>query len=238
MSTNEHRKTHILTRLEIGLRTDAARLAELERELVLVLERGRGLGAEYGSPGDWNTAWCHHWDLVETILRRIHELVAELQEDILSREAIRHSKALHAWADLKLEDERLVQTLESLRGQSVGLNATAQAEWDAIAKRMEAHLNIIHDCAEALRIKLELLKVHSSDEVDEQVQKLLARLARAPQAGSRSTIDDEEEYQHAAAELQQEKNKFMGFLDVVKGLFTWVETPQERTDKNTRHEFI
>ena len=236
MSTIKHRKTHILARLEIELRTDAARLAQLEKKLVHTLKRGRGLGTEYGSPGDWNNAWGHHWDLVETILRRIHVLVAEVQEDIQSRETYRHVKALQTWANLKLENDRLVQTLESLRGQAVGLNATAQAEWDAIAKTMETHLDVIHDCAEALRIKLELLKSHSSDEVDRQVQKLLARLDRSPQTRSGGPIDYEEEYQHAAAELRQEKNHVMGFMDVVKGLFIWIETPQERADKKIHPE--
>lgn len=227
-----HRKRHILARLEIGLRTDASRLVELERELILVLQRGRGLGAEYGSPGDWNTAWGHHWDLVGLILRRIHELVAELQGCINSSEADRHVKALETWTALQLEDAQLVQTLGALHGQAVGLNLTAQAEWEAIAKTMAAHLDIIHACAGALHSKLELLKNNSSAEVDAQVQKFRNRLPRAPQPRSGSTIDYKEEYQQAAVELQLEQNQFMGFIDVIKGLFTWVETPQERADKN------
>ena len=227
-----HSQTHILARLEVGLRTDAARLTELEQELILVLQRGRGLGAEYGSPGDWNTAWGHHWDLVEIILRRIHVLLSEVQDDIQSRDTDRHAKALKTWVTLQIEDARLVQTLEALHGQAVGLNATAQTEWDVTARKLAAHLDVIHDCAETLRIKLELLKNHSNAEVDDQVQKLLDRLSRTPEPRKGSSIDYEEEYQHAAVELQQEKNTFMGFMDVVKGIFTWVESPQERTDKN------
>ena len=227
-----HRKLHNLARLEIGLRTDASRLVELERELILVLQRGRGLGAEYGSPGDWNTAWGHHWDLVGLILRRIHALVAELQGCINSSGADRPFKALETWTALKLEDARLVQTLGALHGQAVGLNLTAQEKWEVIAKTMAAHLDIIHACAGALHIKLELLKNNSSAEVAAQVQKLLNRLARPPQSRRGTAINDEEEYQQAAVELQQEQNQFMGFIDVVKGLLTWVETPQERADKN------
>lgn len=231
-----HSKTHILARLELGLRTDAARLTKLEQELILVLQRGRGLGAEYGSPGDWNNAWGHHWDLVETILRRIHTLVAEVLDDIDSHETDRHTKALQTWTTLQIEDTRLEQTLEGLHGQAVGLNATAQAEWDVIAGKLTSHLNLIHNCADSLRIKLELLKNHSSAEVNEQVQKLLNRLARSPQPNRGSSTDSEEAYQHAAVELQQENNKFLGFMDVVKGLFLWVESPQERTDKNLLQE--
>jgi hypothetical protein len=231
-----HSKTHILARLEIGLRTDAAHLAELEQALLLVLQRGRGLGDEYGSPGDWNNAWSHHWDLVENILRRIHSLVLKVQEDIQSRDADHHAKALQTWSTLQTEDARLEQTLEALQGQAVGLNATAQAEWEAIAETLATHLDVIRACVQALRIKLELLKSHSSEEVDEQVQKLLDRISRTPHSNRGGSIDQQEEYQHAAVELLQEKNKFMGFMDVVKGMFLWVESTQERTDKNCLHE--
>ncbi|OYW31081.1 MAG: hypothetical protein B7Z47_02145 [Chthoniobacter sp. 12-60-6] len=233
-----HSKTHILARLESGLRTDAARLDELEQELALVLQRGRGLGAEYGSPGDWTTAWGHHWDQVEIILCRIHDLVSEVQDGIQSHDPERHTRALQTWTQLQIEDTRLEQTLEALHGQAIGLNATAQTEWDAIARTLAEHLNVIHACAEALRIKLELLKDHSSEEVDVQVQKLLARLSRSPQSRSGSTLDNEEEYQQAAVELEREKNHFMGFMDVVKGMFLWVETEEERADKNRVQESV
>ena len=231
-----HSKTHILARLEIGLRTDAAHLTELEKAMLLVLQRGRGLGTEYGSPGDWNTAWGHHWDLVEIILRRIHSLVVRIQEDIQSRETGRHIKALQTWATLQIENDRLEQTLAALQSQAVGLNETAQAEWETIAHTLATHLDVIRACGQALRIKLELLKNHSSEEVDEQVRRLLDRISRAPHSHGVGTIDQQEEYQHAAVELLQEKNKFMGFMDVVKGMFLWVESTQERTDKNCLQE--
>lgn len=231
-----HSQNHILARLEIGLRTDTSRLTELEAELIHVMQRGRGLGTEYGSPGDWTTAWGHHWDLVEIILCRIHDLVSVVQDGVQSSEASRHDKALQTWTKLQIEDTRLQQTLQALQGQAVGLNASAQTEWAAIASALEEHLDVIHNCADALRIKLELLKNHSSKEVDEQVQKLLGRLSRQPNSQRGGSINCDEEYQHAAVELQQEKNKFMGFIDVVKGLFLWVESPQERTDKNCLQE--
>lgn len=226
-----HSKTHILARLESGLRTDAARLDELEQELALVLQRGRGLGAEYGSPGDWTTAWGHHWDQVEIILCRIHDLVSEVQDGIQSQDPERHSRALQTWTQLQIEDTRLEQTLEALHGQAVGLNATALAEWDGIAGTLEDHLNVIHNCAEALRIKLELLKNYTHEEVNEQVQKLLVRLSRDRLLKTGGSADGEAEYALAVDELKREKNKFLGFMDVVKGMFLWVESPQERSDK-------
>lgn len=231
-----HSKTHILARLEIGLRTDAKRLTKLEDELMHVLQRGRGLGTEYGSPGDWSTAWGHHWDLVERILCRIHDLVSEVQEGIQSHDSHRHEKALQTWTKLQIEITRLEQNLHALQGQAVGLNAAAQSDWAAIARSLETHLNVVHNCADAMRIKLELLKSNSSAEVDEQVQKLLLRLPGSPQFQSGGSTDSNEEYQHAAVELQQEKNKFMGFVDIVKCMFLWTDTPQERAEKNSLQE--
>ena len=231
-----HRKTHILARLEIGLRTEVAQLNELEQELILVLQCGRGLGADYGAAGDWINAWGHHWDLVELILRRIHQLVAEVTACIQSQETGRHYRALQTWTALQLENARLEQTLEALHGQATGLNATAQAEWDAVAGPLNAHQNLIRNCTDALRIKLELLKNHSNAEVDEEVQKLLGRLSRTLHAKRGAAAANEEENQQAALELQQEKNHFMGFMDVVKGMFLWVETNQERADKNQRQQ--
>lgn len=231
-----HSKTHILARLEIGLRTDAKRLTKLEDELMQVLQRGRGLGTEYGSPGDWSNAWGHHWDLVERILCRIHDLVSEVQAGIQSHDTNRHEKALQTWTKLQIEETRLEQTLQALQGQALGLNAAAQSEWAAIARSLETHLHVIHNCTDAMRIKLELLKNNSSTEVDEQVQKLLLRLSSSPHLQSGGSIDSHTEYQHAAVELQQAKNKFMGFIDLVKSMFLWTDTPQERADKNTPQE--
>lgn len=228
-------KTHILARLEIGLRTDAERLTELEEQLTHMLQRGRGLGDEYGSPGDWNNAWGHHWDQVQLMLSQIHGLVSEVQDGIQSHDKNRHEKALETWTKLQIEDTQLEQTLHALQGQAVGLNAAAQTEWAFISKSLETHLQVIHNCADALHIKLELLKSNSSEEVDVQVQKLLVRLSRTPPRKA-SPIHSEEEYEHAAVELQQENNKFMGFIDVVKSMFLWTESIQERTDKNCRQE--
>lgn len=226
------RKPHILARLEIGLRTDSARLIELEEELRIAMHRSRALGSEYGSPDDWSIAWCHHWDLIEAILHRIRGLVDEMHTCVRSHAGNRFVQALLAWQTLKVEDTRLKQTLEALHGQAIGLNVTAQVEWEATARALETHLETIHACADALRIKLELLVEHSNEEVDAQVQKILTRLSRHPQPQALGASEYEKEYQKAAVELKQERNQFMGFVDVIQGMFMWVETPEERTDKN------
>jgi len=229
---NDAQTTHILSRLEIGLRTDSSRLVELERELIVKLKRARGLGTEYGSPEDWNTAWCHHWDHVEAILLRIRELVQEMNEAVTSLEADRLSKALTAWETLQTEDAKLVLSLGALRQQAVGLNASAQDEWKAIASALEPHLETIHGCAQALRLKLELLKVHSKDEVDHLVKELLAKLPLRLEADAAASGEHAQAYDKAEAELDHERHTYMGLMDVIKGLFMWVETTDERIHKN------
>jgi uncharacterized membrane protein YheB (UPF0754 family) len=229
---NDAQTTHILARLEIGLRTDSSRLIELEQDLILALRRARGLGEEFGSPGDWNTAWCHHWDHVEAILHRIRGLVNEMEQAITSNEASRLSAAMETWAKLQTEDAELVQALAALRQQAIGLNATAQDEWKAMASALEPHLEMIHGCAQALRLKLELLKVHSKDEVDHLVKNLLTNLPpRLKEDASESGVMAQA-YVRAATELEQEEHTYLGLMDVIKGLFLWVETTEERVHKN------
>jgi hypothetical protein len=40
------------------------------------------------------------------------------------------------------------------------------------------------------------------------------------------------EYCRAGQELGKERNQFLGFMDLVKGLSLWVETTEERAHKN------
>jgi hypothetical protein len=124
---NDAQTSHILASLEIGLRTESSRLIELEQDLILALRRARGLGEEFGSPGDCNTAWCHRWDHVEAILHRIRGLVNEMEQAITSNEASRLTAAMETWAKLQTEDAELVLALGSLRQQAIGLNVAAQS---------------------------------------------------------------------------------------------------------------
>lgn len=223
--------THILARLELGLRTDSSRLIEPESDLIPLLRRARGLADEYGSPGDWNTAWRHHWDRVEANLLRIHHLVNEISTAIASSENARQTIALEAWTTLQAENAELAQTLGALRGQAIGLHVEAQNEWNTTAHKLEAHLETIDACSKSLRIKLELLKKYSKEEMDQLVQDLLTKLPNRSLTASVDAASYEHEYQQAAAELEQEHHKFQGVMDVIKGLFMWVETTEERTDK-------
>lgn len=223
---------HALVRLEKGFRTDSARLKTLEGDLAETLQCARHFGGSHGSPGDWNTDWNRQWDSVEALLRRIRVLVDDMDGSIASGDDDRLKSALETWDTIESEDGKLVEALGGLRAQAGGLDAAARKDWNLLARTIESNLETIHACAQALRIKLELLKKYSRDEVDRLVQDILIQLPNRTQADGINPAAYEREYRAAASELAQERHKFMGFMDVVKGLWMWVETPAERVRKN------
>ncbi len=224
--------THIMARLEIGLRTNAAHIQELEEGLTEALRRARHFGREHGAPDGWNTHWHQQWDHVEDSLLRIRVLVMEMCSSIESSDSDRLKKALETWETIQTEDARLVEALGAIRAQVSELNATVRKDWNLVASTLETHLETIHACGQTLRIKLELLKKYPREDVDRLVQDILARLPNRSHAEGMNAETYEQEYRKAAIELEQEQHKFMGFMDVVKALWMWVETPDERVRKN------
>jgi hypothetical protein len=229
--TND-RTTAILARLEIGFRTDSAHLKELETDMTVALQHARHFGKKHGSPDDWNTNWHQQWDNVEGILRRIRVLVNEMDGSIESSDSDRLKKALKAWESIQSEDAKLVKALSAIRAQAIGLNAAVRKDWNLLARTFESHLETIHACAQALRIKLELLKEHSKEEVDDLVKNFLSKLPNRPHADGMDAEIYEQEIRKAAVELEREQHEYLGFMDVVKGLLIWVETTEERVSKN------
>jgi len=219
--------TQTLARLEVGLRTDASQLLQLEEDLMHTLRRASDLGAEFGSPGDWSTAWRYHWQRVETILQRLRGRVEEMDLAITNHEPNRISASFDG---LKSDDNELMEALAGLREQAVGLNPAAQEEWKALIPVLERHLHLIHSCAQSLLLKLEMLKVHTKEEVDLLVKNLVSGLPLRLEANSGDS-EKAPELVEAAKELGKEHHKFMGWLDVIQGMFLWVENPEERVRK-------
>ncbi len=222
--------THFLSRLETGFRMDAARLAELEQDLAAALQRARHFGT--AQDGDWNTGWQQQWDNVEELLRRIRWLVDEMESSIESSDADRLKGSLESWTTIQAEDTKLVAALAAMRAHAIGLNADVRDDWNRLARTLDSHVETIRSCAQALRIKIELLKKHSKAEVDQLVLEILARLPDHTRTDGMSAEIYAQEYATAVKELDQEHHKFLGFVDAVKALLLWVESPEERTDKN------
>ena len=229
--TND-KPTHILARLEVGFRTDSAHLEEVEKELIEALQSARHFGKKHGSPGDWNTNWHQQWDNVEGLLRRIRVLVNEMHASVESSDSDRLKKALETWESIQSEDAKLVEALSAIRAQASALNAAVKKDWNVLARTLEPHLETCYSCAQALRIKVELLKEHSKEHVDHLVQGILSRLPNRTHADGKDAETYEEEFDQAVVKLEQEQHEFMGFVDVAKGLAMWVETPSDRVRKN------
>jgi hypothetical protein len=230
--------THILARLEIGFRTDSTHLKELEKDLTMTLKNARNFGRKHGSPDDWNTNWNQQWDNVEGILRRIRVLANEMDVAIESSDSDRFKKALEAWDTFQFEDVKLVEALSAIRAQATGLNVAVRNDWNILAHALESHFETIHVCAQALRIKLELLKENSKEEVDQHVRDILAKLPDRAQADGLHGEKCEQAYREAATVLKLEAHKCLGFLDVVKGLLLWVESADERALKHLSNEVL
>ncbi len=144
-------------RLETGFRTSSAHLKELERDLTVTLQRAREFGKEHGPPDDWKTHWDQQWDNVERILCRISVLVNAMDVSVESSDSDRLEKALEAWDSVQSEGAHLVEALNAIRAQAIGLNAAVRKDWNMLAHTIECHLETVEACARALRIKLELL---------------------------------------------------------------------------------
>lgn len=222
------RTSQILSRLETGLRTDSARLKQLDRDFGVTLASARDLGLEQDFSKEWNATWNQRWVIVVDLLLRISGLVSEMDIAIESSDSGRLNEALDAWESIQSKDFHLIETMSAIRVQATAMNPAARIEWNLLATAFDANLETIHACSQALRVKLELLTEHPREDVDLLVQGVLAKLPKLPQADEL----DAEEYQRklaaAAVELEKEQHQSGGFLDVVKALFMWVETPEER----------
>ncbi len=226
------RTTHILARLERGFRTDTALLKAQEEDLVSTLQSGRFFAGDPESEACGSPGRIRQWDTVQGILRHIRELVDAMDADISQVNGVRLERAIHAWEIIQSEDTRLVAALRQIRHKAPRPDTEAAAEWAALTWKLELHLESLCSCIQALRVKVELLRNHSPQEVEELIQRVLKVLPKPdgiPDARSEGPARD---FRRAARELEKERHLYLGFTDVVKGLLMWVETPEERVDRN------
>ena len=222
----------VLSRLELGFRTDSAQLKELEKDLTVTLQSARSFGRNHGSTHEWNQNWHQQWDHVEEILSRSRAFVHEMDQSIENCDCERLQKVLKAWDAFESEDAKLLEAFTAIRAQASGLDAVGRRDWNILARTLDAQSETLHTRAQALRIKLELRKKHSKEEVDHLVQRILSKLPNRTHAEGKDAELSEQEYRRAANELEQEKHEYLGFMDVVKSLLIWIETPEERVRRN------
>ena len=215
---------YILARLETGFRTDADRLKQLEQYLATSLESARQLGESQGTHGDW--------DQISQSTRKMEGLMGRINTLFSSRDADRVPQGLSAWQGLQEEDDKLEHALAAILAKSAGLLPEARQAQSKIDLAIDENLNSIRGVIQAMRIKLELLKEYSDEDADLAVKDILGKLPNLVP----NSVDDAEtylsEYRKAGEELKKEKHKYKGLGDVLKGIFMWVESPEERVEKN------
>ena len=226
--------SRILELLERGFRTDSARLVALENEMAPVLKQTRALGMTGDSGAVWRADWNRGWECVESILRRNHNRLNQMDGAIQGSDSAALQNTLEDWQSLQAEDATLATALVALRVQAGDLSSEGRREWNAMAHILGGHLELIYACVQALRIKLELLQQHSRTEVDRMVDGILSKLPSHPREKNLSEAEYAREYDRAAAELDIERHKCTGFADVVKGMLLWVDTTEERVHRNLR----
>lgn len=204
------------TQLEVGSRDDAAQLRELEAGLATTLKAVRFFGTEENTLAARNADWHGQWDDIGRILLRINAGVDTMTAFVEGNETGSATHALEAWDMIQSEDARLVLALKNVRTQVGQLGLSQRKEWNVLARALGLQLEAIHDCAQSLRLKLEELRERSNG---------------APVEGEPQSPHDRD-YRKAALQLEREQHVFSGLKDVVKGLWMWSETPDERMREN------
>ncbi len=222
----------ILSRLESGFHANAATLKALEVDLGVAMASARDAGRKRSPSPSWNEAWQRNWDEVMGSVRCINGHLVEMGSLVIGHDPDRISRALSLWGAAQREDARLLAALRIARMQAGELGVDMRKEWNRLACVIEGHLETIHTSAQALRVKLELLKKHSTEEVEVLVQSFHAKLNSQSRTNAKSSEPFDQDYRVAVLEREQGQHVFTGFLDVVKGLSLWVESPDERMRKN------
>ena len=213
--------TRCLARPSTDMHGDLFQLQEMERHLTDTLHRARNFGTEYGSPADWTTTWHRQWCHVEDALARIRGLLNQVHHHLASHTPDHWALALNEWDHLQPENTRLIDALMTLRGQAQMVNETISDDWRQFSLTLESQISTISTAALAFRQRLDLL-AHPAPHT--------ATEAPAPPP------TDAERKQHdldqAAIEIQEEQHQNLGLKDVVKAMFLWVESPEDRVRKN------
>ncbi len=177
-----------------------------------MLNRSRKTGAEFGSPGDWILR-CHgQLENIENILHRFCEGVHVLQESIASSRYDRLDNAWESFETIQSEEARLKGELRTLRTAAIQRNEAAMNDWNMLSLVIEFHLENIHACTQAIRIKLELLRENTRDQ----------RGGRPSEDGVAKT---------AAAKIDRKQLLTPRLMDKKTSMFMWIGTPLMQAHK-------
>ena len=225
-----------LTRPAGGSRSDAGQLAELDTALALTLQNAKSLAEKSGRSGDWNANWHRLWERAGNILDRIRSLLSEMEGFVEHGDGDHLRLAMDAWKSIQSRDAEMSIALDAIRSEAKGMDAGAREDWSAVDTAIAEHLETIHACALAMRVKLELMKDYTKNEVNRVLEGMLSKLPNRAQSDTKDAEAYVQQYRQTIHELDEERHEFGGFMDFIKGLAMWVETPDERMKKKRAHE--
>ena len=222
----------LLPLLELGFEQDSTLLKALESELTTATHAGHRFGRDLSMTELWTNHWKHQWICVHAILREIRALIERMDSAMTSTEADRLDTAAGAWELIQFQDAKLLVALGLIRGDISALAPEVKRDWNNHARTIEAYLGEIHSCAQAMRIKLELLRRHSPAEASRFAITLFSPLQR--QASGQASPQDlyDREYRRAELELHREQHEVGNILNTLQSLVMWVETPEDRMARN------
>lgn len=206
------KSARLWARLEMGFHTDSLHLQNLARDLAIPAHLVLNSDDESDPTGDWPARWCRHWDTAGETLRQIREQVLAVDTCMSDGRGDRSAPALAAWNIILTEDAKLMAALDAIQAQAGGLNQAVPKDWSQLTGLLELYLEIIRACFQSMRIKLELLKVHSPEDTEPLVQKILAHASRTESAAT----DHEPARAEATAAVAADQYHLLGFLDVAK----------------------
>jgi len=218
-----------------GIHGEAGRLAGLDAALALTLRDAKSLAERSGCSADWNANWHRLWDNAGGILHRIRELLSDMEGFGERGGSGNLQRATEAWKSIQSRDAEMGIALDTIRAEARSMDAGAHRDWCAVDAAIAEHLETVHACALALRVKLELMKDYTQDEVNRLLAGMLSKLPNRANSDTKDAEAYVQHYRETIHELDEERHEFGGFMDFIKGLAMWVETPEERMKKKQAH---
>jgi len=172
--------------------------------------------------------WDHRWKRAENILAEIHTHITQTRRLLnQSDSTVAVGTPLTEWQAIMELERELAELLKELRAASAPhVEATHQLEWEASWSELESYFATMQAHAKAVQVKLELRKRFGEAHASELTERVMSHLP--DDLRSQEGI---QAYQQAVAELQEEKQHFKGFVDVVKSLLLYFEGPEERAQR-------
>jgi hypothetical protein len=172
--------------------------------------------------------WDEGWNRAESILREIHAHITHTRR-LLSQgdTAVATGTPLTEWEAIMGLEQELAGLLKQLRAASAPhVDATHQLEWEACWTELESYFATMQAHAKAVQVKLELRKRFGEAHASELTERVMSHLP-----DDLRSEEGIQAYQQAVVELQEEKQHFKGFVDVVKSLLLYFEGPEERAQR-------